>query len=656
MSPVAAGLIVMVIVAVSLACGLRWAMMSASQEHAARIAITRALDTVAVALVDSEGVIVHWSAGCERLYGWPAPEAVGRGKYALLGSICDISGPVGRSAGDRARGQELTEHRHDGSVVQVIERVHRLDGRRRDSLLVLAMIDITARKAAEAALVESEARLALAANAHEVAVFENDVASGRLTWSAGTEQRLGFDLGSINTTEQWRRNIVPEDRESVLKSFAEATARHAERFTFAYRLRQSNGVLRSLEGSAHIAYGNEGLAKRVVGVIMDVTERDRREAELYAREAQLRSILEAVPTAMIVVDAGGTVLSFSTAAERLFGHAAHEISGNNISRLSPADTVPTNGFLDSFFSVGPPPAPGVAPPMLAKRADGSEFPIELSVGEAWTGRERLFTAFIRDISERLAAEERLADLNAEFAHVGRTTAMGELAAGLAHELNQPLAATANFLGAAELILGDGGDPVRVGELLQMANSQVLRAGDIIRRSREFVAKRDVEMRVEPVEAAIRDAVALVLVGSGQFDIRLRYDLDPSASEMLADRVQIQQVLVNLLRNAIEVLRQEPRERREIVIATRLAEMDEIEVSVIDNGPGLPPELIERLYTQFVSTKGAAGLGLGLSICRRIVEAHGGELRAENNENGGATFSFTVPRMDGQTREWEQVDA
>jgi two-component system sensor kinase FixL len=656
LSPVAAALTAMLIVAASLVCGLRWAMISASHEHAARIAITRALDTVAVALVDSEGVIVHWSAGCERLYGWPAAEAVGRSKYALLGSSCDISGPVGRSAGDRARGQELNEHRRDGSLVEVIERVHRLDGRRRDSMLVLAMIDITARKAAEAALIESEARLALAANAHEVAVFESDMASGRLTWSAGTEQRLGLEPGSINTTEGWRRNIVPEDSEAVLKSFAEATARRAERFTFAYRLRQPNGVLRSLEGSAHVMYGVGGQPRRAVGVIMDVTERDRREAELYAREAQLRSILEAVPTAMIVVDASGTVLSFSTAAERLFGHAAHEISGNNLSHLSPADLAPSDGFLTSFFAVGPPSVPGAAPPMMARRADGTEFPIELSVGEAWTGRERLFTAFIRDISERLAAEERLADLNAEFAHVGRTTAMGELAAGLAHELNQPLAATANFLGAAELILGDGGDPARVGELLQMANSQVLRAGDIIRRSREFVAKRDVEMRIEPVEAAIRDAVALVLVGSGQFEIRLRYDLDPAAEDMLADRVQIQQVLVNLLRNAVEVLRHAPRDRREIVIATRLAEMDEIEVSVTDNGPGLPQAVIDRLYTAFVSTKGEGGLGLGLSICKRIVEAHGGELRAENNPGGGATFRFTVPRMDEQERIWEESDA
>jgi two-component system sensor kinase FixL len=359
---------------------------------------------------------------------------------------------------------------------------------------------------------------------------------------------------------------------------------------------------------------------------------------------------------MIVVDAEGVVLSFSTAAERLFGYPAHEISGTSLARLSPADRAPTDGFLAGFFSIGPAPAPGVLPPMAGRRADSTEFPIELSVGEAWTGRERLFTAFIRDISERLAAEERLADLNAEFAHVGRTTAMGELAAGLAHELNQPLAATANFLGAAELILKDGGDAGRVGDLLQMANSQVIRAGDIIRRSREFVAKRDVEMRVEPVEAAIRDAVALVVVGSGQFDIRLRYDLDPAAGDMLADRVQIQQVLVNLLRNAIEVLRQVPRDQREIVIATRLAHADEIEVSISDTGPGLPQDVIDRLYTAFVSTKGAGGLGLGLSICKRIVEAHGGELCAENRENGGATFRFTVPRMDEDAKDWEEVDA
>lgn len=650
-----AGLFAALTITAAMIGAVRWAMISASHEHEARMVVTRALDTVAVALVDSEGVIVHWSAGCERLYGWLATEAIGRSKYALLGSSCDISGAVGRSAGDRARGQELNEHRRDGSRVQVIERVDRLD-KERDSALVLSMIDVSARKSAEAALVESEARLALAANAHEMAVFESDMLTGQMSWSAGTEQRLGLDPGSINTVDAWRRNLVVEDRNTALASFAEATARGADRVSFAYRLRQPNGGLRSLEGSAHIVYGEGRQAVRAVGVIMDVTERDRREADLYAREAQLRSILEAVPTAMIVVDAHGMVLSFSTAAERLFGYAAHEISGNNLSRLSPADNIPSEGFLGSFFSVGEASGPGSPPPMLGRHADGREFPIELSVGEAWTGRERLFTAFIRDISERLAAEERLADLNAEFAHVGRTTAMGELAAGLAHELNQPLAATANFLGAAELILGDGGDVARVAELLRMANSQVLRAGDIIRRSREFVAKRDVEMRIEPVEAAIRDAVALVLVGSGQFDIRVRYELDPDAREMLADRVQIQQVLVNLLRNAIEVLRQLPRDRREICIATRLVGSDEIEMSITDTGPGLPQEVIDRLYTAFVSTKGAGGLGLGLSICKRIVESHGGELRAENVAGGGASFSFTVPRMDDEDHKWEESNA
>ena len=638
-----AGILSAVIIAASLAGSLRLSMLNVAREHAARIALTRALDTVAIALVDNEGVIMHWSAGCERMYGWAADEAVGRSKYALLQSSCDISGAVGRSAGDRARGQELREYRRDGTAVEVIERVHRLDGRRRESPLVLAMIDISGRKTAEAALVESEARLALAANAQEVAVFEADQVTGRMTWSAGTERRFGMEPGSIDTVQDWRSNILPEDREAVLEAYAEATARGEDRLNFGYRLFHPDGSLRTLEGSAHIIYDDSRRAVRAVGVIKDVTERIRREADLYAREAQLRSILEAVPTAMIVVDEAGTVLSFSTAAERLFGYPAHEISGTSLSRLSPGELAPAENLLESFFAIGPVSVPGTPPPMIGRRADGSEFPIELSVGQAWTGRERLFTAFIRDISERLAAEERLADLSAEFAHVGR-------------ELNQPLAATANFLGAAELILQDSGDATRIAELLQMANSQVIRAGDIIRRSREFVAKRDVEMRIEPVEAAIHDAVALVLVGSGQFDIRLRYDLDAEAAEMLADRVQIQQVLVNLLRNAVEVLRQLPRDQREIVIATRLTEYDEIEVSITDTGPGLPQSVIDRLYSTFVSTKGEGGLGLGLSICKRIVEAHGGELSAENVEGGGARFAFTVPRMGEQDRELEELDA
>lgn len=223
--------------------------------------------------------------------------------------------------------------------------------------------------------------------------------------------------------------------------------------------------------------------------------------------------------------------------------------------------------------------------------------------------------------------------------------MGEMAAGLAHELNQPLAASVNYVGTASLLLNEGADAQRVDEMLQQARSQALRAGEIIRRLRDFISRHDAEVRAEAVEETLRDAMALVLVGQKQLDVNVRYDLDPCASLMFADRVQVQQVLVNLLRNAVEAMRGAKIENMTILVQTRVADPETIEISVSDNGPGLAPDFLEQMYTPFSSTKGEAGMGIGLSICRRIIEAHGGELIGENLPEGGARFRFTLPMIN-----------
>jgi two-component system sensor kinase FixL len=224
--------------------------------------------------------------------------------------------------------------------------------------------------------------------------------------------------------------------------------------------------------------------------------------------------------------------------------------------------------------------------------------------------------------------------------------MGEVAAGLAHELNQPLAASANFLGAAELLLAGTAEGERAADLLKLSNTQILRAGEIIRRLRDFIANGDTEMRVEPLEEAVREAVALGLIGSHHFDVRADYDLAPDATLMIADRIQIQQVLVNLLRNAAEAVREVPPERRVIRVGARAVGDEMLEISVADDGPGLPDEVLSNLYTPFITTKGKSGLGVGLSICRRIIEAHGGAMTAVNQPEQGARIAFTVPRPAG----------
>lgn len=262
----------------------------------------------------------------------------------------------------------------------------------------------------------------------------------------------------------------------------------------------------------------------------------------------------------------------------------------------------------------------------------------------------MFTGFLRDISERIAAQARLDALQRDFAHAARLSAMGDLAAGLAHELNQPLAAGANLLGTARILVGRMHDPGEVDRLLKAATQQLLRAGEIIRRLRDFIARGEADMRVEDVEHTIRDSVALGLIGSAHAQVTVDLDLDPAAAIMVADRIQVQQVLVNLLRNAAEAIRGGPIDRRAMTIRSRAIDGDMLEISVLDRGPGLPEHVLAHLYTPFLSTKGDRGLGVGLSICRRIVEAHRGRMVARNRDGGGACVSFTLPRMEAAESE------
>lgn len=626
---------------------LFWTTTAVVRQRAALEELTRALDAAPIVLTKENGRILHWSRGCEDLYGWDASDAVGRFKHELLDSrALDPAGGKGVADCVSDRSRALVETRHDGGTVRVIEQVRRVEGIGRKPMLVLSMTDVSARLDAEAALRESQDRLSLALNSHDVGIFEWRTGGRGLTWSLGSEQRLGARPGDLSTWSRWSALADPGDRNAVLRKFKRVTRDRGDRFSFKYRLQRPGGATGVLEGSARCFYDEHGDLTRIVGVSIDVTDREEREAALYAREAQLRSILETVPDAMVVIDEKGFIRSFSRTAEQMFGYTAEQAIGMNVSVLTSGEhPAKHDQYLRHYLETGERKVIGHARMVTAVGADGTEIPVEVRVGEAHVGKERLFTGFMRDITERLESEERLSTLQAELAHASRVTAMGELAAGLAHELNQPLTAAVNFLGTARFLLKRGGDPSQVDSMVESASDQALRAGEIIRRLREFVAKREIAARYEPIEPAIREAAALVLTGQDQFGIRLVYEFDPKAEIMLADRIQVQQVLVNLLRNSVEALRVMPKESREIRLSTRALEDGMVEISVCDTGPGIPASVLSRMYQPFTSTKGDDGMGIGLSICRRIVQAHGGHLEAENRKTRGACFRFTLSSAD-----------
>jgi two-component system sensor kinase FixL len=281
--------------------------------------------------------------------------------------------------------------------------------------------------------------------------------------------------------------------------------------------------------------------------------------------------------------------------------------------------------------------------VVGERKDGSTFPLELAVGEVKTGNGRAYTGFIRDLTERQETEARLQELQSELVHVSRLTAMGEMASALAHELNQPLSAIANYMKGSRRLLEDSSDErgMILRDAVDKAGEQALRAGQVIRRLRDFVARGESERRVEDVRKLVEEASALALVGVKDKGVRVRFDFDPRVEFVLADKVQIQQVILNLMRNAIEAM--DETERRELVVSSTPAADNMIRISVADTGSGISPDISTQLFQPFITTK-RQGMGVGLSISRTIVESHGGTITPQPNPGGGTIFSFTLPAV------------
>ena len=376
-----------------------------------------------------------------------------------------------------------------------------------------------------------------------------------------------------------------------------------------------------------------------VGIIRDLTALNTEIAQRQSADRLLAQIVQSSDDAIIGKTLEGVITAWNAAAERIFGYLASEAVGRHISILIPPDRLAEEETIISQLSHG---RSIDRFETLRRHKDGRDIVVSISVSPIRDAEGRIFGASktVRDISKQKEAEAKLQTLQQELAHTARISSMGQLSSSLAHELNQPLAAISNYIGAASRTLNLPGEDSRLSakEMIERAGAQALRAGAIIRNLRDFVGKRDAQRQFATIDDVIQEAIALAVLGSMGIGARMKLDLATDLQPVLIDRVQIQQVLINLIRNAVEAM--DAVSDRELQISTRLEEGG-VRVTVCDTGPGLAPEVLASLFQPFVTTK-EQGMGIGLTICKSIVEAHGGRMFVDSRPGDGVCMGFSLP--------------
>lgn len=368
---------------------------------------------------------------------------------------------------------------------------------------------------------------------------------------------------------------------------------------------------------------------------------------------QFQSLLDACVDAVVIIDHRGHIEDFNPAACRLFGYQRDEVLGHSVGLLMPdSEAQAHDGYISRHIETGAARIIGVGRDVQAMRRDGSIFPCNLAIGRLAGAEPPRFVGFIHDLTrrqqaevQRVAAQEAVRDARERLTHVARLSTLGEMTTGLAHELNQPLTAITMYAQAAErLATQPEPEMAEVVDALRQIATQALRAGEVIRRLRALVRNRQHQQELLDLNSVVRDLTVLAQSDARMHNVQVELRLAEGLPRVLGDVVQLQQVLLNLVRNAIDALKDEPEQSRKVVLQTTAAGTN-IEVSVSDCARGLDPAIEGRLFEAFATTK-PEGTGLGLAISRSIIESHGGKLAWRPNEPRGSCFHFHLPGVSG----------
>ncbi len=463
--------------------------------------------------------------------------------------------------------------------------------------------------------------------------------------SDGCQALCGYDQEALGTDHVlWGELIHPGDIDKVKQGVAEAVA-GKKRFDIEYRIRTATGEERWVWDRGLAIYTDEGRGLVLDGFLTDITDRKGTERSLIQEKGYSESIVAAAMDAVITVGAGGKVETFNPAAQTTFGYTPEEMKDKDFSLLMPAPYKKEyEDLVVHYQKTGEMSVRFQRREVIGKRRDGSEFPVQMSVSKMQHQTERKLVCFIRDISSRIAAARETKELTEKLAHVDRLNMLGEMATGIAHEINQPLTAISLFSQAGKRLLISGKED-RLPEILDKLSQHALRAGEIVERMQMMTEQHVITFDTVECNSLIEEVTSLAVADARIRDIVIDLELADGLPPVSVDRVQIQQVMLNLLRNGMQAMQSVSCERGDVIkLRTRLRENNDIEISVIDSGGGVSDSAAENIFKPFSTTR-ESGMGLGLSISRAIVLSHGGQIDFFNNDCGGATFYFTLPVAD-----------
>ena len=606
----------------------------------------------AIFLRNLDGLILYWNRGAQELYGWSAEEAAGKNVRELLKTVFplpleEIEALVLRTG--RWEG-ELVHTTRDGTQVTVASRWSLQRDTTGTPIAILhTNTDITERKRAEGELFEMQEQFRVLAESSPTAIYH--FLEGRYLYVNPAFARMfGYTAEEVMDRCGPFDLIYPDDRPMVAENMRRRVEGEIDGLRYEFRGLRKDGTAFPVE--VHGRRIERGGKIALLGTLVDNTERKRAEEELRASEMRYRTLVDHAADAILLRGGDGKLIDVNQHACDILGYTREEMIG-----MTPRDLVDPNEDPAFFRSVTERLHAGETFAFESgfRRKDGTVFPIEVRVRPFSQGGQRFFLAIARDITERKQAEqerERLRGLEAELAHINRVNVIGEMTASIAHEINQPLSGVvSNGSACLGWLAGDSPNLEEAREAALRIVRDGKRAGEVIARIRSLATRAAIPREQLDLNETIHDVLSLVVNETKKNGIAIRTQLADELSPVVGDRIQLQQVLLNLVMNAIEATRDVDGRTRELVIRTSNTDADQVQVAVQDSGIGLEPDKIRKIFAPFYTTK-RGGMGMGLSISRSIIRSHGGQLSATPNQGPGTTFYFTLPKYppEGSTVE------